>query len=81
MGTTLSPDTVIADLRSRWGNAVITDPAELDYFATDVYAKGEALLAVLRPTNTAQLAAAVAGLTAAGVAVIARGGGMSYTGG
>lgn len=81
MGNTLSPENVIAALQSRWGDSVITDPAELDYFATDVYAQGEPLLAVLRPTDAQQLASAVAELTAAGVALIARGGGMSYTGG
>ena len=81
MGNTLSPENVITTLQSRWGDRVITDPAELDYFATDVYSQGEPLLAVLRPTDAQQLASAVAELTAAGVALIARGGGMSYTGG
>ncbi|MEO6517845.1 MAG: FAD-binding protein, partial [Pseudoxanthomonas sp.] len=72
---------VIAALQSRWGQRVVTDPTELDYFATDVYSQGQPLLAVLRPADAAQLAAAVKELTDAGVAIIARGGGMSYTGG
>ncbi|MGV8959808.1 MAG: FAD-binding oxidoreductase [Stenotrophomonas sp.] len=72
---------VIAALQSRWGERVVTDPTELDYFSTDVYSQGQPLLAVLRPADAAQLAAAVKELTDAGVAIIARGGGMSYTGG
>ncbi|MGY0618140.1 FAD-binding oxidoreductase [Lysobacter sp. A378] len=81
MSTTLSPENVIAQVKSRWGDGVITDPIELEYFGTDVYSQGEPLLAVLRPNDAQQLAAAVAELTAAGVTLIARGGGMSYTGG
>ena len=81
MSTTVSHEKIIADLKSRWGAGVITDPAELEYFATDVYSQGEPLLAVLRPVDAQQLAEAVAELTAAGVTLIARGGGMSYTGG
>jgi FAD/FMN-containing dehydrogenase len=72
---------VLAQLQSSWGAAVITDPAELAYYGTDVYSQGQPLLAVLRPANAEQLAAAVKQLTDAGVALIARGGGMSYTGG
>lgn len=82
MNTELSAArNVITQLQSRWGAGVVTDATELDYFATDVYAQGQPLLAVLRPDSASQLAAAVAELTAAGVALIARGGGMSYTGG
>ena len=76
-----SPQAVLAQLQARLGAAVITDPAELAYFGTDVYDSGQPLLAVLRPQSTEQLAAAVAQLTAVGVAVVPRGGGMSYTGG
>ena len=72
---------VVDRLRARWGAGVVTDAAELDYFRTDVQAQGQPLLAVLRPADAAQLAAAVGALTGAGVAVIPRGGGMSYTGG
>ena len=76
-----SAQSVLAQLQARLGAAVITDPAELAYFGTDVYSAGQPLLAVLRPDSTEQLATAVAELTAAGVAVVPRGGGMSYTGG
>lgn len=73
---------VIERLQREWGAATcITDPTECDYYAQDVYAHGEPLLAVLRPESAEQLQSAVAELTTAGVAVLARGGGMSYTDG
>ena len=61
--------------------SVVTDPSELDFYATDVFAQGATLLAVIRPTSVAALIDAVPVITAAGVAVIARGGGLSYTDG
>jgi len=80
----MSNDTahaVIDRLQSNWGGSIVTDASELEYFSTDVYSQGKPLLAVLRPNDAQQLADAVKQLTEAGVAVIARGGGMSYTGG
>lgn len=76
-----SVQAIVDGLQSSWGDALVTDPAELAYFATDVYSEGEPVLAVLRPGSAGQLAEAVKALTDAGVAIIARGGGMSYTGG
>ncbi len=72
---------VITRLQASWGEGVITAANELEYFATDVYSQGQPLLAVLRPRSAQQLADAVKQLTDAGVAVVPRGGGMSYTGG
>lgn len=80
----MSNDTahaVIDRLQSGWGGSIVTDTSELEYFSTDVYSQGKPLLAVLRPNDAQQLADAVKQLTEAGVAMIARGGGMSYTGG
>ncbi|MCW5580672.1 MAG: FAD-binding oxidoreductase, partial [Luteimonas sp.] len=68
-------------LKEAWKEGVVTDAAELEYYATDVYSQGQPLLAVLRPTDAQALAAAVKALVDAGVAVVPRGGGMSYTGG
>lgn len=77
-----SHQALIARLHDDCGSdAVITAADELAYYGTDVYSEGQPLLAVLRPASAEQLAAAVKQLTAAGVAVIPRGGGMSYTGG
>lgn len=62
-------------------DAVRTDDAALALAASDVHLTGERPLAVIRPADAAALAAAVAAATAQGVAVIPRGGGLSYTGG
>ncbi|KRG63555.1 hypothetical protein ABB26_11585 [Stenotrophomonas humi] len=78
---TATAQDVIAQLKVSWGKDIVTDPNELEYFATDVYSQGQPLLAVLRPGNAQQLAGAVKQLTDAGIAVVPRGGGMSYTGG
>jgi FAD/FMN-containing dehydrogenase len=63
------------------GAELLTDPATLDYFAHDVFERGADLVAVVRPRDKHALASAVGAATAAGFAVIPRGGGMSYTGG
>lgn len=63
------------------GAEVLTDPASLDFYAHDIFARGADIAAVVRPTDKHQLAAAVAAATGAGLAVVPRGGGMSYTGG
>lgn len=62
-------------------DAVRTDDAALALAASDVHLTGERPLAVIRPTNAVALAAAVAAATGQGVAVLPRGGGLSYTGG
>jgi FAD/FMN-containing dehydrogenase len=58
---------------------VVRDPPELAFFAQDVYAEGAPLAAVLRPADADALARALRALTAAGICVVARGGGLSYT--
>lgn len=74
-----APD--MAALLSGLGDAVevVVDPMELRFHAQDVFAEGAALAAVLRPRDRAALAAALAMLDRAGVPVVARGGGLSYT--
>lgn len=61
--------------------ALMTDPGECAVFADDVFSKGPAPLAVFQPVDKEELARGVAAATAEGVAVVPRGGGMSYTGG
>ncbi|MEO9599465.1 FAD-binding oxidoreductase [Parasphingorhabdus sp.] len=63
------------------GVTVLTDADLLDFYAHDIYQRGADLLAVVRPKNKDELAAAIAATTAQNIAVIPRGGGMSYTGG
>ncbi|MCB2107544.1 MAG: FAD-binding oxidoreductase [Rhodobacteraceae bacterium] len=60
-------------------DAVLTEEADRDYFSCDVYAAGERCAAAIKPKDVASLSKAVAATTAAGYAVIGRGGGMSYT--
>lgn len=60
---------------------VITDETERVFFSSDIYAAGATCACVVRPSNKDELARAVKAATDAGYAVVARGGGMSYTGG
>ncbi len=62
-------------------DALITDPAECAFYAEDVFTAGPAPLAVFRPSNIDELARWVGQATAAGIVIIPRGGGMSYTSG
>ena len=71
----------IAENMAESGADILTDTETLDFYAHDIYERGADLLAVVRPRNKAQLAAAVAATTSHNIAVIPRGGGMSYTGG
>lgn len=70
----------VAELQEKHGpELIVTDAAELDYYAQDVASAGHALLAVLRPSSCDQLAALVRAMGQANIAMIARGGGLSYT--
>jgi FAD/FMN-containing dehydrogenase len=59
--------------------ALITDPVECAFYAQDVFSNGPAPLAVFRPRSTKELSEGIAQATSGGVAIIPRGGGMSYT--
>ena len=61
--------------------SLLTDAASLDLFSHDVFSAGPKPLAVFRPGSVEELAAGIGAATAAGLAVVPRGGGMSYTGG
>lgn len=74
--------TVVEALRAALGEAaVVTDAAALDYFANDVYRGGGAPLAAVRPMTVEALQAAVRICADAGLAMVPRGGGASYTDG
>ncbi|MBS0474096.1 MAG: FAD-binding oxidoreductase [Proteobacteria bacterium] len=79
MATLAEPDLIQA--LAAGGARVATDAATLDLFAHDIYDRGADLAAVVHPTDTASLAAAVKAATDRGLVVVPRGGGMSYTGG
>lgn len=57
-----------------------TDPRERKFYSTDLsFLPGAVADLVVRPGNTGELAAAITLAAEAGMAVVARGGGMSYT--
>ena len=79
MATKANPN--VTDIIAATGIELLTDDDTLNFFAHDVFERGAALLAVVRPKNKEELAAAVAAATSQNITVIPRGGGMSYTGG
>jgi FAD/FMN-containing dehydrogenase len=61
--------------------AWITDPTECAFYAEDVFTAGPAPHAVFRPGDIAQLAEGLKLAAVQGLAIVPRGGGMSYTSG
>jgi len=81
MATVIGPD-LLPLLEAAVGCAgLITDTDECEFYAQDVFVRGPAPLAVIRPDGKEALARAVGLATDRGIAIIPRGGGMSYTGG
>lgn len=74
---------VIEALRQIVGNdRVIVDEEQRSFYSTDLsWRPREVAEVVIQPETTGQLSDAVAAATGAGMAVVARGGGMSYTSG
>lgn len=62
-------------------DALRTDAGTLQLYATDVYSAGQTPLAVFAPSSVSALARGIGAATSLGIAIIPRGGGMSYTGG
>ncbi len=77
--TVQSPEWFVELCSALEPNSVIDDANELRFFAQDVFGQGQSLSAVVAPNSVAQLQLAVKHLVAAGVAVVPRGGGLSYT--
>lgn len=75
-------DTLIARLTAILGpDAIVEDATALDYYGNDVYRGGGTPLLAIRPADVPALQAAVVACAAAGVAMVPRGGGASYTDG
>jgi FAD/FMN-containing dehydrogenase len=76
------PEGLLPKLRDALGPGnVTTDPAELDYYSKDMsYRPFTAAAAVTRPRTADEVATNVELCHAAEVPVVARGGGMTYTG-
>lgn len=71
---------VIADLSEALGDKAKFDAETRDYYANDVFWQpGIRPLGVIFPKNAEEAATAVRVATRAGVAIVPRGGGMSYT--
>ncbi|MFN3959030.1 MAG: FAD-binding oxidoreductase [Parvularculaceae bacterium] len=79
----LQSDYLAEILRRRIGDAHVRDDGEtLDLFSHDIYGRAGVWPALIAaPASTIELADTVRIATGAGRSVIARGGGMSYTGG
>lgn len=80
-GPATLPDALRTALRDALGaEAVLDDDRSRAFYANDVFWQpGVTPLAIALPTTAAQVAAAVRAATQAGVSVVPRGGGMSYT--
>jgi FAD/FMN-containing dehydrogenase len=79
---TLAPSDLLSRLEAAVGSeGLIVDPAECDFYAQDVFTRGPAPIAVIRPDSKEALARAVGLATSQGIAIVPRGGGMSYTSG
>ncbi|MEL6878675.1 MAG: FAD-binding oxidoreductase [Pseudomonadota bacterium] len=61
--------------------ALLIDADALSLYSHDVLSHGSEPLAVFRPSSVDELAAGIGAATKAGIAIVPRGGGMSYTGG
>jgi FAD/FMN-containing dehydrogenase len=61
---------------------VISEGTDLSFYSTDIYRRADVdAVLVLRPGSVEELASAIKLCTSQGLAVIPRGGGLSYTGG
>lgn len=79
---TLASDNPLAPIRSEVNDAsLLTDAETLALYRHDVLSRGEPPLAVFRPSSVDELAAGIGAATKAGIAIVPRGGGMSYTSG
>ncbi len=76
------PATVIDEITAIIGaDCILTDPQSCAFYTQDIYTKTLPALAVIQPDSSDKLADVIAVATRYGHAVLARGGGMSYSGG
>jgi glycolate oxidase len=72
--------SVVAALEAILGKeGVLADEGSRALYSQDVWARGELPVCVIRPASIDELKKAVAAITSADMAVVTRGGGMSYT--
>ncbi|MEZ5564498.1 MAG: FAD-binding oxidoreductase [Gammaproteobacteria bacterium] len=80
-GTNRSSELVEALRNILGAQCVITSTEACELLSGDLYSQGKPAAAIIRPSSTQMLASAAELISAAGYALIPRGGGMSYTGG
>jgi len=81
MATLARPEGIEALISAVGSATVDADPETLTLYGQDVFSLGARPVARFRPATVEALATGVAAATAAGLAVVPRGGGMSYTSG
>ncbi len=81
MATLARPHAIEVLVAAVGSMAIDTDAEMLALYGQDVFSVGVTPVALFRPASVEALAAGVAAATASGLAVIPRGGGMSYTSG
>ena len=80
MSTAFDTSSVLDALNRELGDGgVVTDGAELRFYSMDLMWSGPVATAVARPRSVAQVVALTRIAAAHGVALVPRGGGMSYT--
>ncbi len=79
--TTDKQGILVADLVATLGDMVSVDPARRALFGQDIFAHGADPLCIVRARDAAGVQAGVRLCAAAGVAMVPRGGGASYTDG
>lgn len=81
--TVTADEALVSKLKQIVGNDhVLTEEKDRDFFSTDLsYRDREIAAVVVQPGNSEELASSVEAATKAGLAIVARGGGMSYTSG
>lgn len=80
--TMAETDGLLATLGQAVGaQNLFTDLEDREFYSTDLWSAGPTCAAAVRPLDPASLARAVGAATAAGYAVVPRGGGLTYVGG
>jgi FAD/FMN-containing dehydrogenase len=81
--TVTADEALVSKLKQIVGNDhVLTEEKDRDFFSTDLSGRDREIAAVvIQPGTTEELAAAVEAAVKAGLSIVARGGGMSYTSG
>lgn len=81
MATLAEPSAIDALIAAAGADAVLTDALSIELYGQDVFSIGSLPIAILRPRDIDTLTAGIKAAARAGLAIVPRGGGMSYTSG